>query len=148
LLTLASASTAQVASTFRDLPPSLQQGDPLLVTERSGVLTHVRFVDAADRSLRAVVAPARRIVFPEASVKSIAQIRSSKGRGALIGLALGALAGLVAIAVSPPCDGLGCPDFGGAVYPVSAAFFGGIGAGVGVAIGAHVSRHHLIFLAP
>ena len=145
----ASVASAQVVSSFRDLQGSLNGGERLTITEHSGVITKGRFVALSDQSLRVRAESGRLVDFPELSVAKIDHLRSRKGKGALLGFVGGALVGALAVALTPSCSGFGCvgPRQGTAV-PLAAAFFGGIGAGIGSGVGAMRPHGRLIYLAP
>jgi hypothetical protein len=144
----ARAASAQVVSSFRDLQGSLNGGDRLTITERSGAVTKGRFVTLSDQSLRVMAESARLVDLPELSVVRIDRLRSRKGKGALIGLIGGAVVGVLAVAVTPSCSGFGCVGpTKEAAAPVVAAFFGGIGAGIGAVVGAKRPHRRLIYLA-
>jgi hypothetical protein len=142
------AASAQVVSSFRELQGSLNGGDRLLITERSGAVTKGRFVALSDQSLRVMAESARLVDLPESSVVKIDHLRSRKGKGALIGLMGGAVLGVLAVAVTPSCSGFGCVGpTKEAAAPVVAVFFGGIGAGIGAVVGAKRPHRRLIYLA-
>jgi len=63
---------------------------------------------------------------------------SKTGRGAVLGAAIGAGAGLVfgALASAEECSGLGCPEIGPGEIVAVMALFGATGAGLGALIGA------------
>jgi len=151
LVALGSAkdASAQVVSSFRDLQGSLNGGDRLTITKRSGAVTEGRFVALSDQSLRVIAESARLVDLPELSVARIDHVRSRKGKGALIGLIGGAVVGVLAVAVTPSCSGFGCvgPSKEAAGAGV-AALFGGIGAGIGAVVGAKRPHRRLIYLAP
>jgi hypothetical protein len=141
----AKAASAQVVSSFHDLQGSLNGGDRLAITERSGAVTKGRFVALSDQSLRVMAESARLADLPESSVARIDHLRSRKGKGALIGLIGGAVVGVLAVAVTPSCSGCIGPTKAEAA-PVLAAFFGGIGAGIGAVVGAKRPHRRLIYL--
>jgi hypothetical protein len=64
--------------------------------------------------------------------------RSNAGKGALLGLAIGAGAGLVfgALASAEECSGFGCTEVGPGEVVAVMALFGATGAGLGALIGA------------
>jgi hypothetical protein len=64
--------------------------------------------------------------------------RSNAGKGALLGLAIGAGAGLAlgVAASAEECTGLGCTEVGPGEVVAVMAFFGATGAGLGALIGA------------
>ena len=130
-----------------DLQGSLNGGDRLAITERSGAVTKGRFVALSDQSLRVMAESARLVDLPESSVARIDHLRSRKGKGALIGLIGGAVVGVLAVAVTPSCSGCIGPTKAEAA-PVLAAFFGGIGAGIGAVVGAKRPHRRLSYLAP
>jgi hypothetical protein len=145
----AKAASAQVVSSFHDLEGSLNGGDQLTITERSGAVTQGRFVALSDQSLRVLAESARLVDLPESSVARIDHVRSRKGKGALIGLLAGVAVGVLAVAATPSCSGFGCvgPPKRTAVAGVT-AFLGGIGAGIGAVVGAKRPHRRLIYLAP
>jgi hypothetical protein len=143
----ATIANAQVVNSFRDLQGSLKEGERLTITEQSGVVTNGRFVRLADELLRVMAESGRASDLSEVSVARIDQLRSRRGKGALVGFIGGFVGGLLAVALTPDSGSSVGPSKGAAILPV-AAIFGGIGAAIGAGVGAVRPERHLIYLAP
>jgi hypothetical protein len=81
----------------------------------------------------------------------ITQRRGHAGRGALIGLAVGAVSGVLLVFTDGDCqnyhyEGCGREDAQWALF--LGAFLGGIGAGAGAAIGAAIRPERVLYAAP
>ena len=122
----ASAGTAQTVShKFDDLRAVSHQGETVYVTDLAGATTKGRVLRISANSI-ALVVNNRTRDWPAPEVTSITQRRGSAGRGALIGLAVGAVLGPALVAF----------DSGGDDYVLFfAPFAAGLGGGIGAAIG-------------
>lgn len=142
-----SVAGAQVADSFHDLQTSLHGGERLTITDQAGVVTKGRVIALSDQSIRLMTQPAGPIDLSASSLAKIERVRSSTGKGALVGLMAGAVTGALAVALTacdPSCVG---PSKEAVMLP-AAAIIGGIGAGIGAIIGAARPGHQLIYLAP
>ena len=138
-LLVASTADAQVPGSFRDLHSLMRTGDGLTITDRAGEVTKGRLLAVADRSLRIRSESGPRDV-AEASVATIERVRSRTRKGMLIGLVSGAVIGAVAVTVTSS----GGFDRGQFILP-AALLFGGLGAGVGAAVGVATPEHRVVF---
>ena len=148
------AASDSVASSFAELAGLVKPGAVIRVTEVSGRTTKGRLGQLSPSSLELLRpksgrdgrdVPIRPLVFSEADVQSIElEHRDSLANGALMGLAVGGLGGLVGGAAY-------CGDYSCQAGPVAAAFgalFGGIGAGVGALTDLAISGHTSLYQAP
>src|SRR5262245_6457407 len=128
-----SLAQAQDASSFEQLQKTVQPGDTLLVTDKSGKVVKGKAEQVSGTSL-SLKTGGRRLDFAEADLVEIKTQRGdSLANGALIGsLASGAPIAILAAAASHPND-ICCS--GGDVALVSAGF-AGVGAGVGAIVDA------------
>ena len=81
----------------------------------------------------------------------ITQRRGHAIRGALTGLAIGAMYGVYLGVTDGYCQNYhyeGCEHDDAEMTPIVAALFGGIGAGVGAAIGAAIRPERVLYAAP
>ena len=115
-----------VTPTFDDLRAESHHGETVYVTDLSGATTKGRVLKISANSIALIVKNQTR-EWPASEVTWITQRRGSAGRGALIGLAVGAVIGPVLVAL----------DSGGDDYVLFfAPFSAGLGGGIGAAIGA------------
>jgi hypothetical protein len=124
---------AQDASSLEQLQKTVQLGDTLLVTDKSGKLIKGKVEQVSGTSL-GLKAGGRRLDFAEADIVEIKKQRGdSLANGALIGaLAVGAPVLVLAAATSDPND-ICCS---GADAALVGAAFAGVGAGVGALVDA------------
>ena len=116
----------RVPRTFDDLRAESHQGETVYVTDVAGATTKGRVLRISANSIALVVKNQTRD-WPASEVKWITQRRGSAGRGALIGLAVGAVLGPALVAL----------DNGGDDYVLFfAPFSAGLGGGIGAASGA------------
>jgi hypothetical protein len=142
-----SVAGAQVADSFHDLQTSLHGGERLTITDQAGLVTNGRLMALSDQSIRLMVQAAGPIDVSASSLAKIERVTSGARRGTLVGLIGGAVAGVLAVALTP-CDSFCVGPSKESVMLPAAAIFGGIGAGIGAVIGAAKPGHELIYLAP
>ena len=116
-----------VTPTFDDLRAESHHGETVYVTDLAGATTKGRVLRISANSIALIVKNQTR-EWPASEVTWITQRRGSAGRGALIGLAVGAVLGPVLVAKDNGGD-----DFVWFVAPFSAGLGGGIGAAIGAA---------------
>jgi len=138
VLGLAVPSSAQTATpSFKDLRSASHQGERVCVTDRTGTTTKGRVVRISATSIALSVNDQAR-EWPASEVTWITQRRGSAGRGALIGLAAGAVIGPVLVALDNGAD-----DYVLFFAPFSA----GLGASIGAAIGAAWRPERVLYAA-
>jgi hypothetical protein len=143
-------SLAQMARTFDDLRAEAHRGEIISVTDQGGTKVKGRVVRISATSIDLLVNDGSR-KWAASDVAWITQRRSHAGRGALIGLAAGAVSGVFLVLADGECqnyhsEGCGREDVGWALF--LAATFGGIGAGAGAAIGAAIRPERVLYAAP
>jgi hypothetical protein len=138
LLGMPDAGMAQrVPRTFDDLRAESHQGETVYVTDVAGATTKGRVLRISANSIALVVKNQTRD-WPASEVRWITQRRGSAGRGALIGLAVGAVLGPALVAL----------DNGGDDYVLFfAPFSAGLGGGIGAAIGAARRPQRVLYAA-
>jgi hypothetical protein len=147
----AAPSTAQtVTPTFDDLRTESHRGETVYVTDLAGATVKGRVVRISATSIDLLVNDGSR-KWAASDVAFITQRRGHAGRGALIGLAAGAVSGVFLVLADGECqnyhsEGCGREDVGWALF--LAATFGGIGAGAGAAIGAAIRPERVLYAAP
>jgi hypothetical protein len=130
---------AQVATpTFDDLRAESHHGETVYVTDLAGATTKGRVLRISANSIALVVKNETR-EWPASEVTWITQRRGSAGRGALIGLAVGAVIGPLLVALDNGAD-----DYVLFFAPFSA----GLGASIGAAIGAARRPERVLYVAP
>jgi hypothetical protein len=128
LLGAPGAGMAQtVTRTFDDLRAESHHGETVYVTDLAGATTKGRVLRISANSIALIVKNQTR-EWPASEVTWITQRRGSAGRGALIGLAVGAVIGPVLVALENGAD-----DYVVFFTPFSAGLGGGIGAAIGAA---------------
>jgi hypothetical protein len=138
LLVVPTAGMAQtVTRTFDDLRAESHHGETVYVTDLAGATTKGRILRISANSIALIVKDQTR-EWPASEVTWITQRRGSAGRGALIGLAVGAVIGPTLIAW----------DSGGDDYVLFfAPFSAGLGGGIGAAIGAAMRPERVLYAA-
>ena len=138
-----------VTPTFDDLRAESHHGETVYVTDLAGATTKGRVLRISASSIALIVKNQTR-EWPASEVTWITQRRGHAGRGALIGLAVGAISGVLIVTVDPVCRsnpqarwGCGADD---ALF--LAALLGGIGTGAGAAIGAAIRTERVLYAAP
>jgi hypothetical protein len=126
-----------VTPTFDDLRAESHHGETVYVTDLAGATTKGRVLRISANSIALIVKNQTR-VWPASEVTWITQRRGSAGRGALIGLAVGAVIGPVLVALDHGAD-----DFVLWFAPFSA----GLGASIGAAIGAARRPERVLYAA-
>jgi hypothetical protein len=142
-------SMAQMV-TFDDLRAEGHRGEIVYVTDQGGTKVKGRVVRISAMSIDLLVNDGSR-EWPASDVARITQRRGHAGRGALVGLAVGAGFGIVLALNDGACqhggyEGCGRDDAEMAL--VLAALFGGIGGGAGAAIGAAIRPERVLYAAP
>ena len=137
----AAASAQELAGSFEQLRVLVKTGDTVRVTDKSGEEARGAIVDLSSSSLVLRVHDAQR-TFLERDIAAIHQRRhDSLANGArwgfIVGAGLGVFAG--AVVASEYRDG------GGALIPLLALTYGGMGAGVGAGIDAMHPSNQVIF---
>jgi hypothetical protein len=140
LLGVPGAGMAQtVTRTFDDLRAESHHGETVYVTDLAGATTKGRVLRMSANSIALIVKDQTR-EWPVSEVTWITQRRGHAGRGALIGLALGAVIGPVLAAMESGPD-----DF---LLFFVAPFSACLGAGAGAAIGAAIRPERVLYAAP
>ena len=140
LLGLPAAGMAQtVTRTFDDLRAESHHGETVYVTDLAGATTKGRVLRISANSIALIVKNETR-EWPASEVTWITQRRGSAGRGALIGLAVGAVIGPVLVAMDSGAD-----DY---LLFFVAPFSACLGAGAGAAIGAAIRPERVLYAAP
>ena len=133
--------TAQtVTATFDDLRDGAYRGQTVYVADHAGTTVKGRVVRFSATSLELLVNDEPR-TWRVSDVAWISQRHRHAGRGALVGLAVGA--GFGALLFAANSDG---EDVGFAL--VLAGVFGGLGGGAGAAIGAVTRSERVLYAAP
>jgi hypothetical protein len=132
--------TAQtVTATFEDLRAEAYKGQTVYIADQAGTTVKGRVVRISATSLELLVNGEPR-TWPVSDVAWIAQRHRHAGRGALVGLAMGACLGTLIFAANSEGE-----DAGFAL--VLAGVFGGIGGGAGAAIGAAARSERVLYAA-
>jgi len=136
----AAPSTAQpVTATFDELRAAAYRGQTVYVADQAGTTVKGRVVSISATSLELLVNDEPR-TWRVSDVAWISQRHRHAGRGALVGLALGA--GFGAFLVVADMEG---EDVGTVL--VIAGLFGGVGGGAGAAIGAATRSERVLYAA-
>ena len=143
-------SMAQMARTFDDLRADALRGEIVSVMDQGGTKVEGRVVRISATSIDLLVNDGSR-KWAASDVAWITQRRGHAGRGALTGLAVGAVSGVLLALTDGECqnygyEGCGRQDAQWALF--LGAFFGGIGAGAGAAIGAAIRPERVLYAAP
>jgi hypothetical protein len=141
---------AQIATpNFDDLGADRHWGEIVYVTDKGGTKVKGRVVRISSTSIDLLVNEGSR-EWVASDVARITQRHRHAGRGALVGLAVGAIGGVLVVLTDPVCQnnphatwGCGADD---ALF--LAALCGGIGAGGGAAIGAAIRTERVLYVAP
>ncbi|HYT68444.1 MAG TPA: hypothetical protein VEL51_18605 [Vicinamibacterales bacterium] len=138
-----------VTPTFEDLRADAHRGETVYVTDQAGKRVKGRVVRISPASIELVVKGSPR-EWRASDVAWITERHRHAGRGALIGLAIGATAGALLVVADSSCEnshyeGCGGDDAGYAL--VFAALFGGMGGGAGAAVGAAIRSEHVLYVA-
>jgi hypothetical protein len=132
-----------IAGSFGELSGRLKPGKAVSVTDDAGRTIKGKLMDLSATSLKVLV-DGQEETLPESRVREISERRrmtgSFAGLGLLAGAALGVLVGINAE------DCFGCPGPGGTAV-IGAISLGGLGAGIGAAIGAGSWRDQLVYRA-
>jgi hypothetical protein len=136
-----SVAAQQLPSTFPDLRTSMWHGETLSVIDRYGTAIKGRVVKITDDAITLSVHGQLQTV-DASDVGWITRRRAHAGRGALIGLSVGAFAGILTYFNGTACESCG-PDAGFAV--VLAAMFGGMGGGIGAGVGAAIHSQEMLY---
>lgn len=142
LLTTSTAEAQQLAGTFNQLVVLVKPGDTVTVTDAAGNQVRGR-IEALSSSSMALLVSGMRRELREAEISTIRQRRSDPLKnGALWGFGVGAGLGTMAgLAIAGDCSDC----LKGWFVPFAAAFYGGIGAGIGVGIDALVEGQQVIY---
>jgi hypothetical protein len=137
------AGAQNLASSFEQLQVLVKPGDTITVTDRAGRELRGKIASLSSSSLALLVEGAR-YDLPESGIRTIRQRRQdSLANGAKWGLGIGAGLGVAAgVAVASGHESTG------ALIPILAMVYGGIGAGVGVGIDALVLGNQVIYFKP
>jgi hypothetical protein len=122
-----------VTPTFDDLRAESHHGETVYVTDLAGATTKGRVLRISANSIALIVKNQTR-EWPASEVTWITQRRGSAGRGALIGLAVGAVTGPVLVALDHGAD-----DF--------VLWFAPFSAGLGASIGAARRPERVLYAA-
>jgi len=143
-------SMAQMARTFDDLRADAHRGEIVSVMDQGGTKVKGRVVRISATSIDLLVNDGSR-TWAASDVAFITQRRGHAGRGALIGLAVGASSAVLLVLTDGECQNYhyeGCWREDAAAAWYIGAFLGGIGAGVGAAIGAAIRPERALYAAP
>jgi hypothetical protein len=144
-------SIAQVAPrTFDDLRAEEHQGEIVYVTDQGGTTVKGRVVSISATSIDLLVNDGSR-EWAASDVAWITQRRGHAVRGALTGLAIGAIFTVILGHYDGYCANYhyeGCVRDDVEMALVTAAWLGGIGAGAGAAIGAAIRPERVLCAAP
>jgi hypothetical protein len=144
-------SMAQMAPrTFDDLRAEAHQGEIVYVTDQAGTTVKGRVVRISATSIDLLVNDGSR-EWAASDVAWITQRRGHAVQGALTGLAIGAISGVLLGLTDGYCQNYhyeGCVRDDAEMTLVVAALFGGIGAGAGAAIGAAIRPERVLYAAP
>ena len=139
-----------VTRTFDDLRAESHRGEIVYVTDQAGTTSEgPRREDLGDVDRPARERQAREWAASE--VAWITQRRGHAGRGALIGLAFGAVSGVLSSSRTANAGITAMRAVGVMMRRTrcfSRPFFGGIGAGAGAAIGAAIRPERVLYAAP
>jgi hypothetical protein len=133
---------AQVATAFDDLRAEGHRGEIVCVTDQDGTKVQGRIIEISPTTIALLVKGDSR-QWPATDVSWVTQRHRHAGRGALLGLAFGALYGALVAVTDPPKSGVKVED-----VLFVAAFWGGIGGGAGAAIGAAIRTERVLYAAP
>jgi hypothetical protein len=140
-----------VTRTFDNLSAEAHRGEIVYVTDQGGTKVKGRVVSISATSIDLLVNDGSR-KWAASDVAWITQRRGHAGRGALIGLAVGAVSGVLLAIGDGYCQNYGnhegCARLDAEAALFLAAFFGGIGAGTGAAIGAAIRPERVLYAAP
>ncbi len=129
-----------VTPKFDDLRAESHLGETVYVTDLAGATTKGRVLRISPNSVALIVKNQTR-EWPASEVAWITQRRGHAGRGALIGLTMGAVIGPLLAAM----DGGAGDDY---LLFFVAPFFACLGAGAGAAIGAAIRPERVLYAAP
>jgi hypothetical protein len=143
---MASIAHAQdIPTSFDQLRVLVKPGDTVTVTDGSGGVMQGRILDLSSATLGLQVDGQRR-EFSADDVRTIRQRRHANlATGAKWGFGIGTGFGLFSLAAATRgdrCDG--CLP----LILIGSAFYGGMGAGIGVGVAAAIVRPHVIFARP
>jgi len=140
-----SLALAQQSRSFAALQSVLKIGDSVRVTDSSGKVAEGRIADVSVSALKLLVA-GRQQDMPESGIREVKRRRPDpRWNGALIGAAIGALAG--AAVKQWNCGSTDCGE-GGLVDPGFYVFGAGIGAGAGALVDRSIKRFDTVFVRP
>jgi len=130
-----SVAAQEAPSTFPDFRTSGWNHETLSVTDRSATKVRGRVLTITDNAITLAVHGQPRTV-NASNVVRIARRRAHAGRGALIGLLVGA-----GVGISTGLYGHGAEDF--AIF--WSAMLGGLGGGVGAGVGAAIHSEQTVY---
>ena len=132
-----------VAGSFAELQGKIKRDRTVSITDGSGRTVKGKLADLSPTSLTLLEGHDRE-TFQEGKVLQLTELRRDTGKRALRGLAIGAPAGAIVPLVI--CNDCGESTSGFAT--AGAIFFGGIGAGLGAAVGASRTHEQVLYRAP
>lgn len=139
-----SVAAQQLPSTLPDLRTSMWHGETVSVIDRAGATVKGRVVKITDDAITLSVHGQTHTV-NGSDVGWITRRRAHAGRGALLGLSVGAAVGLFTYLHGRDyCETCGA-DTGFAF--VLGAMFGGIGGGIGAGVGAAIHSEEMLYAA-
>ena len=138
-----SARAQEVASSFGELSGKVKGSKTVYVTDDAGRKVKGKLVALSPTSLT-VLNGTDRQTFEAGKVLELGTVRRQTGKGALAGLAFGAMGGAVVMLGS--CGD--CGEYAAPFAMAGAMLFGGIGAGVGAAVGAGRTHEQVLYRAP
>jgi hypothetical protein len=137
------ARAQAVVTSFGELAGKLKPGKTVYVTDDAGRRVKGKLLSLSASSLT-LLAGADQETFRETQVRQLTEQRRYTGRGALLGLGIGA--GVGAFGVLLTCGD--CGDWRLPFALAGAVAYGGIGAGIGAAAGASMTHERLVYGGP
>lgn len=138
-----SVAAQQLPATLPDLRTSMWHGETVSVIDRAGSAVKGRVVKITDDAITLSVHGQTHTV-NGSDVGWITRRRAHAGRGALLGLSVGAALGFFTYVQGSDCETCGA-DTGFAF--VLGAMFGGIGGGIGAGVGAAIHSEEMLYAA-
>jgi hypothetical protein len=147
LVGIGAAAEAQQALSLEQMALLVKTGDTVTVADASGRETRGRIGVLSPTSLTLLIPNSQSVTFAAAEIDTIRQRRSdSLGNGAQVGFWSGAAFGVTVAAIGVAEDDY--LSLSPVWIPVVAAFYGGIGAAIGVGVDAVITGEHVIYARP
>jgi hypothetical protein len=143
----ATSATAQVVTpTFEDLRAGAYRGEIVSLTDRTGTTVKGRVVRISTASIELLVNDGSR-EWQTPDVAYITQRHRHAGKGALIGLAIGAAVGIGTVFSDSSCQER-CAGEDAGFMLILGGLLGGVGGGIGAAVGAATTSERVLYAAP